>query len=164
MRSTACGRLRRAIAYGALLVLGTGLTHPAAAQDNWSKAAGGISVYLGIVPAEIVKGPPTHSPVPPRPMHGRAPRGPHEVHVVAAVFDATSNARVADAVVTAQVSGLGLSGPKKTLEAMEINGTITYGAFFSLPGHDLYKVSLTIQRPGVPTPVRLDFNYDHRRS
>ena len=136
----------------------------AGAQSNLIKSAGGVTVYLGIVPAEIVKGPPSHSPVPPRPMHGRVPRGPHEVHVVAAVFDATSGGRITDATVAAQVSGLGLAGPSKTLEAMQISGTTTYGGFFNLPGRDLYKVTVTVQRPGGTVPARLDFTYDHRRS
>ena len=145
-----------------LLALLWMLGAPAAAQDGQAKTASGLTVYLGVVPAGIVKGLPAHSPG--RPMHGRAPRGPHEVHVVAAVFDAASGARVADATVTAQVSGLGLSGAKKALEAMQINSTTSYGAFFSLPGRDLYKVNLMIRRPGASAPVRLDFTYDHRHS
>jgi hypothetical protein len=84
-------------------VLGSGFVTTAVAQDGWSKSAGGATVYLGIVPVGIVKGPPPHSAE--RPMHGGIPRGAHEYHVVAAVFDAASGARVTDAAVTAQVSG-----------------------------------------------------------
>lgn len=96
-------------------------------------------------------------------MHGRIPSGPHEYHVVAAIFDAATGARISDANVTAQVSGLGLSGTKKKLEPMEIAGTTTYGGFFDLPGFDLYTVRLAIDRAGAPQPVVLDFKYDHRR-
>ncbi len=96
-------------------------------------------------------------------MHGRIPRGSHEYHVVTAVFDAATGARVSNAVVTAQVSGLGLSGTKKRLDVMEIAGTTTYGGFFDLPGFDLYTVKLTVERPGVAPPVVLEFKYDHRR-
>ena len=85
------------------------------------------------------------------------------VHVVAAIFDAASNVRIADATVTAQVSGLGLAGTKKALETMQIAGTTTYGDFFDLPGRDLYTVKLAIQRPGTTRPVVMDFKYDHRR-
>src|SRR5262245_35207369 len=118
-----------------------------AAETDLSKTAGGVTVYLGIVPAEIVKGLPSSSTTE-RSMHGRTPRGPHEYHVVAAVFDAASGARVSNAVVTAEVSGLGLSGAKKTLEPMQISGTTTYGGFFDLPGFDLYTVKLTVERSG----------------
>lgn len=140
-----------------LLVIGTAM----AANSGEVKTSGGLTVYLGIVPAEIVKGPPPHSAE--RPMHGRVPRGPHEYHVVAAIFDAATGTRVSDASVSAQLFGVGLSGERKNLESMQLSGTTTYGAFFSLPGRDLYTVRLAIMRPGVRQPVIIDFRYDHRR-
>ena len=151
-----------ALLCAALAVLGSGFAATAVAQEGWSKSAGGVTVYLGIVPAGVVKGPPPHSAE--RPMHGRIPRGTHEYHVVAAVFDAASGARVTDAAVTAQVSGLGLSGATKKLDPMQIGGTTTYGAFFALPGRDLYTVSVSVQRADAARPVRLDFKYENRRS
>ena len=132
-----------------------------AAETDLSKTVGGVTVYLGVVPAEIVKGLPAGSSTE-RPMHGRIPKGPHEYHLVAAVFDASSGARVSDAVVTAEVSGLGLSGDKKKLEPMQIAGTTTYGGFFDLPGFDFYTVKMTVERGGASTAV-LQFKYDHRR-
>ena len=95
-------------------------------------------------------------------MHGRIPKGSHQYHLVAAIFDATTGARIPDATVTAQVSGLGLAGPHKQLERMELANTITYGAFFNLPGRDLYRIKLTIQRLGERQPQSLQFKYDHR--
>jgi|SRR6516165_647093 hypothetical protein len=131
-----------------------------AAEPGESKTKGGLTVYLGVVPAEIVKGPSSHSSD--RAMHGRIPRGPHEYHVVAALFDTASGARVSDAAVTAQISGLGLSGNSKKLEPMEIAGSTTYGAFFNLPGRDLYTVKLTIDRSSSPRPLTFNFKYEHR--
>ena len=131
-----------------------------AAETDQSKTAGGVTVYLGVVPAEIVKG--LHASGAERPMHGGIPKGPHEYHFVAAVFDAAGGARVSDAVVTAEVAGLGLSGSKKKLEPMQIAGTTTYGGFFDLPGFDLYTVRLTVVRGGA-SPAVLQFKYDHRR-
>jgi hypothetical protein len=131
----------------------------AAAAGGETKSAGGLTVYFGIVPAEIVKGPGPHSAE--RPMHGRIPHGPHEHHLVVAVFDSASNARIEDATVTAKVSGLGLSGPQRTLEPMKIGDSVTYGAYFNL-ATDLYTIKVTAQRPGAQ-PVVLDFKYDHRR-
>jgi hypothetical protein len=132
---------------------------PAAAADGDTQSAGGLTVYLGIVPAEIVKGPGPHSGE--TPMHGAAPHGPHEHHLVMAVFDSASNARIEDATVRAQVSGLGLSGPEKTLEPMKIADSVTYGAYFNLTP-DLYTIKVTVRRPGVE-PVVLNFKYDHSR-
>src|SRR5262245_26702185 len=103
----------------------------AAANSSDSRTGDGLTVYLGIVPAEIIKDPPSH--LAERSMHGRIPLGPHEYHVVAALFDTTTGVRVSDAAVTAQISGLGLSGSGKKLERMEIAGSTTYGAFFNLP-------------------------------
>lgn len=142
------------------ITLGALIGVAAAAESEQSKTSGGFTVYLGIIPAEMVKGPEPHSAE--RPMHGRTPRGPHEYHVVAAVFDTANSARVSDAAVTAQVSGLGLSGPSKKLEPMQIAGTVTYGAFFNLPGRDLYRVRLNVARPGVARPVTFEFKYNHR--
>jgi hypothetical protein len=132
-----------------------------AANTDQSKTAGGVTVYLGVVPAEIVKGLAAGSSGE-RPMHGGIPKGPHEYHIVAAVFDATSGARVSDAVVTAEVSGLGLAGTKTKLEPMQIAGTTTYGGFVDLPGFDLYTVKLTVERSGTG-PAVLQFKYDHRQ-
>jgi hypothetical protein len=145
----------------ALLVLVVASIGKAAAQDSFSRTAGGLTAYLGVMPAELTKGPPSH--IPPPEMHGGVPRGAHEFHIVVAIFDATSNSRISDAKVTAQVSGVGLSGSKKTLETMQINQTTTYGAFFNLPGRDLYTIKLAIDRPGSVEPVIMDFKYDHRR-
>ena len=122
--------------------------------------AGGLTAYLGVMPAEIVKGHPSSHPE--GTMHGGTPIGAHEYHVVVAIFDAGSGARISDARETAKVSGLGLSGPEKALEPMAIANTITYGGFFELPGADLYTVSVTVRRPGAQARVILDFRYDHR--
>jgi len=132
-----------------------------AADDTPYKLAGGLAVYIGVVPAEIVRG--HSSQHAEKTMHGGAPKGAHQYHVVAAVFDAASGVRVSDAAVTAQISGIGLSGTKKKLDPMEIASTVTYGGFFDLPGRDLYTIGLTIERPGQPKPVSLEFKYDHRR-
>lgn len=132
-----------------------------AAEDDLVRTAGGITAYLGVVPAAIVKGPTAGSPG--QPMHGGVPKGPHEYHLVVALFDAASNARISDATVTAQVSGLGLSGLTMKLEPMEIAGTRTYGGFVDLPGFDIYTIRLSIDRKSGERPLMVDFKYDHRR-
>ncbi len=132
----------------------------AVAQDSQQRTIGNLSVYIGVVPAEIVKGPGPHSGE--RPMHGRIPKGQHRYHVIAALFDVATGARISDARVSAQVSGLGLAGTRKPLEAMQIAGTTTYGNFFRLPGRDLYTIRLMVERPGMAPLVSVDFKYDHR--
>jgi hypothetical protein len=122
--------------------------------------AGGLTAYLGVVPAEIVKGhPSSHSE---GTMHDGVPRGAHEYHFVVALFDTASGARIFDASVKARISGLGLSGSEKVLEPMAIADTTTYGGFFELPGADLYTVRVTIKRPSSQELIVLEFRYDHR--
>lgn len=144
----------------AVMFLGVLVGNPAAAASaGETKSAGGLTVYLGVVPAEIIKGPGPHAAE--RPMHGSRPRGTHQHHIAVAVYDSATNQRITDATVTAKVSGLGLSGPQTTLEPMKIADTITYGAYFTLTA-DLYTIKVTVQRPN-SQPVVLDFKYDHRR-
>jgi hypothetical protein len=146
-----------AAAIGMCLMLWMGVA--VAAQDANYKTAGGMAAYLGVVPAELVKGPGPHSAE--KPMHGRIPKGQHEYHIVVAIFDARTGARISDATVSAKISGLGLSGDQKVLEPMKIVDTVTYGGFFNLT-RDIYTIRLTVQRPGAQ-PISLDFRYDHRR-
>ena len=141
-----------AIIITSMVAASAGLTQPV---DDYVRTAGGLTVYLGVIPAEIVKGHQT--------MHGGAARGPHEYHIVAAIFDAASAARISDATVTAKVSGLGLSGSEQALEPMSIANTITFGGFFNLPGPDLYTIRVAVRRPGSQQPAVFDFKYDHRR-
>lgn len=150
----------RAFLYGILLATFLGGLPARAGAGGLYQKAGGLEAYIGFVPAEITKG---HAPTQPdKPMHDGVPRGSHQYHLVAAIFDATTGDRISDASVTAQVSGLGLAGPEKALEPMSIAGTITYGAYFELPGFDRYRVVLSIKRAGVTKPVALVFNYKHR--
>jgi hypothetical protein len=143
----------------AAILLGAAALQAQPASDGVA-TAGGLTAYLGVMPAEIVKGHPSSHPE--GAMHGGSPKGAHEYHIIVAIFDAVSGARMSDATVTAKVSGLGLSGPEKALESMAIANTMTYGGFFELPGADLYTIRVTIKRPGSQAPVVLEFRYDHR--
>ena len=141
-----------AIAIGIVAVL-VALARP---LNEYKRSADGLTAYLDVMPAAFVKGHQT--------MHGGTSDGPHEYHIVAAIFDQAGATRVSDATVMAKVSGLGLLRHEAKLEPMNIADTSTYGAFFYLPDVDVYTIELTIQRPGSQQPVILDFNYDHRRS
>lgn len=161
--SIACKKLRVAGALLATFLMATGADiestlSAGAIEGAQSKTTDGLIIYFGVMPAAIIKGLPAHAAEPP--MHGSAASGAHEYHMVVAVFDAATNARISDAIVIAKASGLGLSGPEQTLEAMKIADTVTYGTFFDLPP-DLYTISLSIQRPK-SQPVTVNFTYDHR--
>lgn len=134
-------------------------TDAAEAPDSRYKTAGGLSVYLGVLPAEMVRGHPEDHPE--ETMHGGIPRGAHTHHVIVAIFDSANGKRVEDAVVTARVSPLALGSVSRRLEAMEIAETVTYGNYFDFPGRDAYRIAISISRPAAPSPVNLEFSYEH---
>lgn len=143
------------------MILAASLSHQAAiaAGEGLYQRASGIEAYLGVVPAEITKG---HKPTQPEgPMHGGVPEGGYQYHLVAAVFNANTGERITDATVTAQVSGLGKSGAKQTLDPMSIAGTLSYGGYIVLAGPGVYTIALTITRPAASRPITLKFPYEH---
>jgi hypothetical protein len=140
-----------------IALLGTAV--PASAATDPYRVVDGLAVYLGLLPAEMVRGhPPSH---PEADMHGGIPGGPHDYHVVVALFDAASGMRVEDAEATAVISGLGHIGHRRVpLEPMAIADTITFGEFVTLPRADHYTIEVEIRRPEEP-PVRVEFTYRH---
>jgi hypothetical protein len=123
-----------------------------AADDNY-KIVGGLAVYLGVLPAALVRG---HQG-----MHGDVSSGPHAYHVVAAVFDASTGARIEDAKVEARVTPRRLASEARALEPMKIAGTVTYGNYFTMGGADPYRIELSISPPGGGQPVKVEFTYFH---
>jgi len=133
----------------------------------------GLSVYIGVMPAELLKEHPESHPE--ITMHGGVRTASNEYHLVVAVFDAGSGARITDATVIATVFGPGntvIYGqrhsrllpavPQKTLEPMTIGQMLTYGGFFVLPKPATYTFQLTITRPGRTKPTVTSLVYDHR--
>ena len=163
------------LVFGGSIAMAATLT-PAA--DPTHQTSDGLSVYIGVVPAAIVKehveG---HSEAA---MHGGVPTADNEYHLVVAVFDANTGVRVTDASVAATVFGPGNTVvygqrhlpawgtrplnetlPKTPLEAMK-GQTITYGDYFVLPKPATYTFQLTVTRPGKTKPTVMNFVYDHR--
>jgi hypothetical protein len=95
-------------------------------------------------------------------MHGGVPSGRHSYHIVVAVFDAATGARIEDAAVEARVAEPGLAGSARQLEPMLIADTITYGNYFELSGDAPYRIDLSIRRPGSASPIKVEFTYEHR--
>lgn len=149
-------RVLAVMALALVLVLAApGASFATHSGQNATKA--GLTVYIGLMPAEIVRGhPPSHAEAQ---AHGGAPRGAHQYHVVVAVFDAGTGARIENAKVVARVSALGLAGSQKTLEPMKIADTITYGNYFDLPGSGKYQIVVEIERP--QGAAKFEFPYDH---
>jgi hypothetical protein len=129
------------------------------ADDGYRKADD-LAVYLGIVPAPVVRGHPTSHPE--STMHGGPGTARHQQHIVVAVFDAQTGARVENARLSATISGLGHVGQQTIqLEPMTVENTITYGGFVTLSGNDRYDIAIEITVPGRPSPVSVTFSSDH---
>ncbi|UOK73785.1 hypothetical protein [Ancylobacter polymorphus] len=148
--------LRRA---GGVIVAMTLAIGTAVADDGY-RQADGLAVYLGLVPAAVVRGHPTaHSE---STMHGGAGTGRHQQHIVVAVFDAQTAARIENARVSATIGGLGHVGQQTVeLDPMRIENTVTYGGFITLPGNDRYEIVVTVIVPARSRPVSVTFSSAH---
>lgn len=128
-----------------------------ASDADQAQTAGGVTVYLGVVPAAMIRAYPNVRVEPDA--HGGAPAGRHEYHVLIALFGAATGARIEDAKVTVQVSEIGFIGQRRTLEPMKIAGTVTYGNYFGLPSKGPYRIGVEVEhRQAVH---RFAFSYEH---
>ena len=135
---------------------------PASAVDAGNhRSAGGLSVYLGVLPAALV-GRGDIQDHPEAEMHDGAPGGGHDQHVMVAIFNLATGERVEDAKVEARVTPLGLAGVRRVLEPMIIADTVTFGNYFAMQGDGQYQIRVSVVPAGAPRPVVLEFSYDHR--
>lgn len=132
----------------------------AMADSSRSKVVDGVTIYLGIVPAEIMRGHPKEHPE--GTMHGGVSRGGEQYHVMVALFDAKTGQRIDDAEIKAKVSASFFGGEEKKLESMNIADTITYGNYFQMSGHGPFRISLQIRRPNAARVVEAQFEHKHQ--
>ncbi len=141
-----------AMAIGLALLL---VPRSAPRADDSYQTVGGLAIYLGVLPAQLVQG---HTEIT---MHGGVPRRPHQHHLVVALFDAATGARITDAEVTALVSGAGHRDDRKRLEAMVIADTTTHGQYFDFPDAGRYTIRVDVRRGNQAAPVTARFTYLH---
>ena len=134
-----------------------------AADTSRHQVVGGVAIYLGIFPAELIQGHPKQHPE--GEMHGGVPAGGHRYHITVALFDNASGKRISGAKVSAQVHEINLAGTQKKLEPMLIAGTVSYGNYFNMPAtHNPYRIRVLIERPGVAGVIEAQFDYQHARA
>lgn len=137
-----------------LALLATGSAFAADTVQN----VGGLTIYLGVLPAEMLKGRPANHAE--STMHGGAPADAgRQRHVLIAVFDAASGARIEDAVVTAKVGEPGLAKVEKRLEPMPIAGAASYGNYFSMSSPGTYQIEVRVVQPSTGRTVDARFTY-----
>ncbi|WP_068803712.1 hypothetical protein [Immundisolibacter cernigliae] len=126
-----------------------------AAADPYVRYAEGLVVYFGVMPAEVVRGHPLAHPE--SQMHGRGHESPGEKHVVIALFDAATGARITDATVSARV--VGSAAPARALERMTVAGATSYGNYLPLAGTGSRQIRIEITRPGQGKTAVVTFDY-----
>ena len=132
----------------------------AMANDNLTKVVDGVTIYIGILPAEMIRGHPKEHPE--GSMHGGVPRGGEQYHVMVALFDAKTGERINDADVKASVAGVGAKGWPVKLEPMNIANTITYGNYFNMSGYGPFRIDLQIRRPNATRVIEARFEHKHQ--
>lgn len=126
-----------------------------AGAAGYRQVVDGVAIYFGILPAELVRGhPPAH---PESGMHGGVPVG--ENHLTVALFDDKTGERIADAQVTATITGPKGFKLEKKLEPMVIAGAASYGHYFAMPGPGPYRIALSIRTPGIGREIRAVFTW-----
>ena len=138
--------------------LALSMTDAALAQTgSLSQTVDGVTIYLGVIPAEIVRGHPKEHEE--SAMHGSSPKGAGYRHIVVALFDAKTNERIKDATVTARVEQLGLTADHKDLNPMPIADAISYGNFFRMPGEGIYQILVIVKQKHSAHSIEAKFEY-----
>lgn len=133
-----------------------------AGENGQQKTVDGVSVYMGVLPAEMLLGHPKghHE----REMHGGVPAGTNRYHVVVALFDAASGRRVTEAQVKIGGASIGMAASRKKAEPMLVNNVTTYGTYITLPGPGPYKIQVEIRRPGSDKVLEVEFDFPFARA
>ena len=125
------------------------------AAPRYDQVVDGVEVFLGIVPAKLVR---DHAPAhPERQMHSGPPAG--ENHVMVALFDAKSGQRITDAAVHATITGPKGFRVEKPLEPMTIAGAASFGNYFEMLGAGPYRIGLRIRVAGATRDTNAVFSW-----
>ena len=120
-----------------------------AADANWHHESASYHVYLGIVPANLIRSNPVLVDGD-KTLHQDNGASGASQHVLVSIFRKPGNERVTNATVIARVGPrklLGGSGTEKPLEKMLTSGVITYGNYFSMPKKAEYEIEIRVYEP-----------------
>lgn len=132
----------------------------ASADTSTSKVVDGVAVYIGVSPAEMIRGHPKAHPE--GAMHEGVPKSSDEYHVIIALFDSKTGQRITDVTVKARVEGLGMAGAQKLLEPMTIADAVTYGNYFKMVGTGPFRITVSIQKPSASSAMQVQFEHKHQ--
>jgi len=127
------------------------------AQNN-VRVVDGIAIYIGIMPAALIRGHSNNSIE--QAMHNGKPSSQKSVHLVVSLFNDKTGARIENAKISGSIMELGIKAQKKELEIMYIADTFSYGNFFTMPSNNFYHIKLLIRlRNG--TEIKTQFTHKH---
>lgn len=113
----------------------------------------GVVLYWGLVPSALVSQ--QHAQ---EELHGGRPPGGGKVHhLVVALFDARSGARIENAVVRAQLSEPGIiDAPARYMLPMPVNGQASFGQVFGMVRGGPYRFRVGVQLPQRAQEIQFD--------
>ena len=150
-------RANRLFAIAVAVALALTASAAAAEQLGQSVVAGGVLVYLGVMPSSTLSGDAEHYGD--HNMQCPVPGGHDNYHVMVALFDSATGERITDADVHGRVSPIGLVGPRKHFGAVQVAGAVTYCNYFDPPPTDAYDIDMEIRRTGSPDVIEASFRY-----
>lgn len=155
------GRVTTVLAAIALGALGLAACDRAKDLPRNTQTVDGMRIEIGVVQARAIEGHPVEAQAPSA-MHGGVAETSGSHHLTVALFDAKTGERITNARIRVGVGDRSYNhAPEKVLEPMRINDTGTYGGFFRMPGSDVWRIHLEIERPGVARSSEADFAYEH---
>lgn len=128
-----------------------------AADASWHHESASYHVYLGVVPASLIRSNPALVDED-KALHKGNDAGDASQHVMVSIFRKPGNERVTNATVIARVGPrrlLGGGGVEKPLEKMRTSGVITYGNYFSMPKKAEYEIEVRVYEPHKEQPERI---------
>lgn len=131
---------------------------PRATQIPGSDRSGDVVAYVGIMPAAVAR---ARMVTDASSEHPALEGTVDSHHLVVALFDATSGARIERATVVATHTPPRSSPVQRTLFPMRTGEVVSFGGEFEIsrgPGHVF---EIEARRPGHP-PVRFTFGYDNQ--
>lgn len=120
----------------------------AAEEETYRKRAGQFSVYLTVMPSEVIRG-------------RVQPDARDTHHVMVSIFDSASGLRLSSLKVKARVALLGFSGEKRDLEPVRIAGEVAYANSFPMLGRGPFRIDVELQAHDAVHGQRATFYFTH---
>lgn len=161
MKSRYCQALSRERLSIIALTLAAGFALPGAAAEEptFRQTAGVYSIYLAVMPTELITGPGPAAPDSGKLFQQAAPRDTH--HVMVSIFESRTGRRITEATVAARVAALGLPGEKKVLRPTAFAGSVLYTGLFPMIGRGPFRVDVEFRVPSAVQPEQVTFYFTH---